>query len=106
MANPNHIDPIKVREEQRRQTTWRDSLGRSAQAGEALLWFAETGKDETSIDKVKAPVVASSTPYAAQAQAYIDRAAQKYRAQIYEEAVRLAQMEFDAGKKIGPRDNG
>jgi len=92
------IDPIKVKEAQKRDRAELAYASRRVKAADALLWFNEYASPEKHIDTVLRggpTLVASSTPNAALALWYISQAAQRALPGILEDAIEMAKRDFD-----------
>lgn len=99
------IDPIPLKEELARIIQQRNDLRRRENAAQALQWFDEfalskpDGRPRTPKDDVldgRLKPVASSTPNAVEAEAYLSRAFRAHHRSIVEAAIRLAKEDFKA----------
>lgn len=97
------IDPIKVREARARIQTQAEAMRKGEAAANSLLWFDEHAKPTEKALKVittKAHAVASSTAYANDANAYIQRAVEQFADDILAHAIEQAKADFERAEQI------
>lgn len=92
----HYIDPIKVKEEQKRLEDLHYLISRGSEAADALLWFHEYARSEAErVLTATAKLTASSTPKADMAQRYVTAAAKRFTQQILDAAIQDARNDFD-----------
>lgn len=97
------IDRTKVKEEKERMFQERALMQAGERAAEGLLWFGEYAKPmskASDVLRVKLELLASSTPNANVAQDYINRAVISHLELILEDAIALAQREYDSAERL------